>query len=164
MATTTDIGGIFGNKTNNETLYVRGQTASNVQTKIRELNMCETMYGIDSGVGIAVTLTTGLAKATDNVNSGVDSNEIIVENTGAQQAADMYLTQVHKAAKIGLGLATEVRMGLKGNNEIMKCMSGAKSSTGSPKAKSFKNKKITSKIAPPEWLQKWSKIAAEPPL
>ena len=137
MATTMDIVGIVGNKTNNDTLYVGGQTADNVQAKICELNLCESKSSMDSGVGIAVTLTTGIAKVTDNDNIGVDCNKIPVENTGAQQAADMYLTQVYKAAKIGLGLATEVRMGLKGNNKIMKCMSGAKSSTGSPKAKTF---------------------------
>ena len=38
VATITDIGGMSGNKANNDTLYVGGQTASNVQTKIRELN------------------------------------------------------------------------------------------------------------------------------
>ena len=103
-----------------------------------------------------------MAKATDNVSSGVDSNEIIVENTGAQQAADMHLTQVHKA-KVGLGLATITRVGLKEKNEIMKCTSGAQSLTGSPKTKTSKSKRIVSKIAPPDWLKKWQKIAAESP-
>ena len=108
-------------------------------------------------------MTTGLAKATDNVSSGVDSNEIIVENTGAQQAADMYLTQVHKA-KVGLGLATITRVGLKEKNEIMKCMRGAQSLTGSPKAKTSKNKKIASKIAPQTGSKNGKKLQQSPPL
>ena len=163
VALTTEIGGMFGNKTNNNTLYVGGQTAGNVQTRIRELNMCEMVNDMDSGVGIAVTLKTGLAKATDNVSTGVENYEIIVENPGSQQAANMHLTQVHKA-NVGLGLATITRVGLKEKNDIMKCMSGAQGLTGSPKAKTPKNnKKIVSKIAPPNWLKKWQKIAAESP-
>ena len=52
----------------------------------------------------------------------------------------MHLTQVHKA-KVGLGLATITRVGLKEKNDIMKCMSGAQGLTGSPKAKTSKNDK-----------------------
>ena len=68
VATTMDIMGIDGNKTNNDILYVGGLTANNVQAQICETNLCEPMSGMDSGVGIAVTLTTGLANVTDNAN------------------------------------------------------------------------------------------------
>ena len=162
VATVTDIGGIYGNEANNDTLYVGGQTANNVQAKIRELNMREMVNDMDIGFGIAVPLTTRLAKISDNVSGGVESNEIIVENTGIQQTANMHQTKVHKA-KVGLGLATITRVGLNAKNEIMKCTSGAQSLTGSPKTKTSKSKRIVSKIAPPDWLKKWQKIAAESP-
>ena len=97
--------------------------------------MFKQVHSVDKGVGIGKTLTT------DNANNEIECHEINVENPGVQQASKMSQTQVHKAAKLGLGLATELRL-------IIKSMSGVKSSTGSPKVTIFKQKKNISKIGP----------------
>ena len=88
------------------------------------------------------TLTKRLAKEPDNANQDIECHKLNVDNLGAKQATKMSPTKVHKEAKLGLGLATEIRLGLNKNNVIMKSMSGVKSSTGTPKATIFKHEQI----------------------
>ena len=83
-----------------------GPSLDNIQTEVYELNLCEQLSDMGNGFGIGGTLTTGLAKEPDNANTEIECQELNVDNLGAKQATKLSPTQVHKAAKLGLGMAT----------------------------------------------------------
>ena len=59
----------------------------------------------------------------------------------------MSQTQVHKAAKLGLGLATELRLGLNKNDVIMKKYEWCEKFDWVPKSDNFQtNKKLFQKL------------------
>ena len=117
----------------NENGFGTAPLTHNVSQESEEC-VCEQMSDMGNGFGIGGILTTRLAKEPNNANQDIECQELNVDNLGTKQAPTMSPTKVHKVAKLGLGLATEVRLGLNRNNVIMKSMSGVKSSTGSPRA------------------------------
>ena len=120
------------------------------------------MGGRNKRFGIGKTFVTGLAKGITNDNKCVRFEDN-VDNPKARKAPLKIQTPGLNVARMALGLATKLSIGTSENKVIIngaKCMKGL---TGSPKAKTVKAKKKISKLAIPEWLKQWQKIAADPP-
>ena len=120
------------------------------------------MGGRNKRFGIGKTFVTGLAKGITNDNKCVRFEDN-VDNPKARKAPLKIQTPGLNVARMALGLATKLSIGTSENKVIIngaKCMKGL---TGSPKAKTVKAKKKISKLAIPEWLKQWQKIAAESP-
>ena len=116
-----------------------------------------------TGENVDMELRTGLGTApmTQSVTGDVTSigskghmqGEDIVAKPRNQDAPESSQQQGTKVARLTQGLATGIIIGLDANEVIMTNLNDVKSSAGSPKSTTFKNKKITQKVALPEWLK-----------
>ena len=117
-----------------------------------------------TGLGTAPMTNIVTGDVASIGNKGLMQGGKIVAKPGSQDAPKSSQQKGTKVARLTQGLATGIMIGLDKNEVIMKNLNDVKSSAGSPKSTAFKNKKVTKKIALPEWLKKWQKIAAESPL
>jgi hypothetical protein len=139
-----------------------GMLGDGVNKSMTSMDMSVAMGGRNKRFVIGKTFVTGLAKGITNDNKCVRFEDN-VDNPKARKAPLKIQTPGLNVARMALGLATKLSIGTSENKVIMngvKCMKGL---TGSPKAKTVKAKKKISKIAIPEWLKQWQKIAADSP-